>query len=245
MTDAARLPRWGWAGRPERLGVQLVKELGADLISGTIPAGSTLPSETALCTQFGVSRTVMREALKSLELKGLISIRQGDGTTVLPRSSWNFLDREVLRVILAGGQSESVRDEARGIRSQLEAELVRMGGHLLTDADFSQLEKLLAEMDSEAETEALQRADHEFHDVILCAADSPIRRSIVRNLMDEGNSAATDALRPGAAHYIVANAEHREVFHLLQKGKVEEAAEQMRLHILRGHWLEGAAEKNQ
>ena len=97
-----------WTGtrsrRPARLASVVLEELAHQIIGGTLPEGSVLPTEPALCEQFGFSRTVIREGLKQLEERGLVRVEQGRGTTVQPRDSWNLLDPAVIRIALAYDQ---------------------------------------------------------------------------------------------------------------------------------------------
>ena len=60
--------------------------------AATWPQERCCPTEPVLCEQFGFSRTVIREALKLLEERGLVRVEQGRGTTVQPREAWNLLD---------------------------------------------------------------------------------------------------------------------------------------------------------
>src|SRR5690349_17403486 len=76
------------AGRPARLSVVVVGVLADAIVSGRYPSGSLLPPEPALCQSFDVSRSVVREALKALEEKGLVHARQGHGTTITPPDEW-------------------------------------------------------------------------------------------------------------------------------------------------------------
>ncbi len=75
---------------------QLVDTLGSQIVDGTLPAGDRLPTEDRLAAQFGASRLVIREAMKSLAAKGLVTIRPRTGTHVQPRSAWNLFDPDVL-----------------------------------------------------------------------------------------------------------------------------------------------------
>jgi DNA-binding FadR family transcriptional regulator len=75
---------------------QVAHNIGRRIVEGTIPEGALLPREAELGTQFGVSRQAIREALKVLAAKGLLASRRRTGTHVLPRSSWNLLDPDVL-----------------------------------------------------------------------------------------------------------------------------------------------------
>ena len=92
-----RKPPW----RPARFASVVVEELAESIISGALAEGDVLPTEPALCNQFGFSRTVIREALKMLEERGLVRVEQGRGTTVQPRDAWNLLDPLVLGIALS------------------------------------------------------------------------------------------------------------------------------------------------
>src|SRR5690606_11912512 len=71
-------------------------ELGFAIVSGHYPEGSILPPDSDLLDRFGVARTVLREALKTLAAKGLIEARARIGTRILPRNRWNLFDADVL-----------------------------------------------------------------------------------------------------------------------------------------------------
>src|SRR6478672_8400200 len=101
MSTQAHPPRDGSASwRPARFAAVVVEELTQQIISGELPVDEVLPTEPALCEQFGFSRTVIREALKLLEERGLVRVEQGRGTTVQPRDAWNLLDPVVLQMAL-------------------------------------------------------------------------------------------------------------------------------------------------
>ncbi|WP_243463671.1 FadR/GntR family transcriptional regulator, partial [Brucella suis] len=70
----------------------VVGELGRGIVAGTIPEGSILPGDHELSLRFGVSRTVLREAMKTLAAKRLIEPKAKVGTRVLGHASWNFFD---------------------------------------------------------------------------------------------------------------------------------------------------------
>jgi DNA-binding FadR family transcriptional regulator len=77
-------------GRPVRFGNVVQATLIDKIASGELAPGTTLPTEAALCEAFGVSRTVIRESFKLLEEKGLVRVRQGQGTTVELPEQWNL-----------------------------------------------------------------------------------------------------------------------------------------------------------
>ena len=75
---------------------QVANHLGVRIVSGDFGPGAALPIESELCEYYGVSRTTVREAVKSLAGTRLIGVSPKVGTRVLPFSEWNLLDRDVL-----------------------------------------------------------------------------------------------------------------------------------------------------
>jgi DNA-binding FadR family transcriptional regulator len=71
---------------------QIARRLGARIVSGEMEEGAALPNEAALSKELGVSRTVVREAVKVLAAKDLLEVRPKTGTKVRPRRDWNMLD---------------------------------------------------------------------------------------------------------------------------------------------------------
>src|SRR3954452_12508373 len=98
MTAPGQQPNAGapaapkWARRPANLASAITAELVERIVRGGHPSGTSLPPEPALCETFAVSRTVVREAVKVLQEKGLVQVRQGAGTVVTPPETWNVLD---------------------------------------------------------------------------------------------------------------------------------------------------------
>ncbi|RWF40725.1 MAG: FadR family transcriptional regulator, partial [Mesorhizobium sp.] len=88
----------------------VVEQIGLRIVQGDFLPGEALPNADDSSEMLGVSRTVLREAIKVLAGKGLVESRPKTGTRVRPRSDWNFLDPDVLSWRYAGGVSaEDVR----------------------------------------------------------------------------------------------------------------------------------------
>src|SRR5580692_10842882 len=78
------------------MSAQVTRIIGARIVSGEFAPGDTRPIESELCEAYGVSRSTIREAVKNLAAKRLIEVAPKVGTRVLPFSSWNLLDPDVL-----------------------------------------------------------------------------------------------------------------------------------------------------
>lgn len=85
----------------------IIEFLARQILSGTLKHNDVLPNEIDFAASFGVSRTMIRDVLKSLEMKGLIERRTNVGTRVRSINSWNLLDSELLdwsRGVLTGSR---------------------------------------------------------------------------------------------------------------------------------------------
>ncbi len=115
--------------------------LGRAILAGRFEVGASLPPEPVLCAALGVSRTVVREAIKSLVAKGLLVTGPKLGTRVLPNELWNWFDPDVIAwQAHAGLSSEFVRD-LQELRLVVEPAAVRMAAVKATADDITQLEQ--------------------------------------------------------------------------------------------------------
>src|ERR687884_1991426 len=140
---------WSMARRPARLSVLVVDALVDAIVSGTYPPGSLLPPEPVLCQSFDVSRSVVREATKALEEKGLARARQGHGTTISPPDEWNLLDPAVLDATIRADETMQILDQLVDVRVALESAMARTAARSMSDADLAELGDLLEEMTSQ------------------------------------------------------------------------------------------------
>ena len=99
---------------------RIAHEIGQRILHGDLAPGEVLPSEVALGLQFGVSRTVLREAIKVLAAKGMVESRTKIGTRVRARDQWNMLDPDVLSWSLASHEAESYAAGVTEMRHILE-----------------------------------------------------------------------------------------------------------------------------
>ena len=112
-----------WPRRPRRLATALVEDLVDRVVGGEPPEGATLPIEPVLCETFGVSRTVVREAVKSLETMRLVRVQQGQGTTVRPFADWDLLNPLVLAAVVRHDAENAILEDLVDVRRALEAQM--------------------------------------------------------------------------------------------------------------------------
>lgn len=114
--------------------------LGEAIVSGRHPPGSTIPPEPTLCEELGVSRTVVREAVKSLVAKGLISTGPKVGTRVMPSDQWNWFDPHVVAWQSKVGLTREFLRDLQELRRVVEPAAVRMAAERATPEDIAGIE---------------------------------------------------------------------------------------------------------
>jgi DNA-binding FadR family transcriptional regulator len=184
----------------------VINEVGRAIVAGEMPVGSSLPGDAEMMDRFGVSRTVLREALKTLEAKGLVEARAKVGTRVLPQSRWNLFDRQILAWKLECGPSPAFLAAFQDIRTSLEVQAARQAAHHREAEHVRLLRYWLNQrqvMTHQPEPFAL--AEFELHRVVCEASGNPFLRassamlefgaavSVKARLLPDG-SAPTDGL---------------------------------------------------
>jgi DNA-binding FadR family transcriptional regulator len=152
--------------------------------NGTAP-GATLSDETALSGQFGVSRTVVREAIKVLASKGLVETRPKVGTQVRPRRHWNLLDSDVLNWRYETGPDEGFLEEISEVREIIEPPAVFLAAERATEDEVAKILTLCDRMEDAAakDGEDYIDADMAFHTAILDACHNDLLAQLSDTIM--------------------------------------------------------------
>jgi len=210
----------------------LVDHLIDLIVSGGIRPDQLLPVESALCEAYGVSRTVVREAIKSLEAKGLLRARQGVGTLVSAEESWNLLDPAVLSAIVRNDERYDVLDQLILVRTSLESSLAREAARRATDTDLADLRELMTRLDAAVrEPEALDDVDVAFHERIMLASGNKLGRAIVHTVHAEARHSPRYVGHSTLAHRLDSNRQHRAVLDAIEARDADAAARLMAEHI--------------
>lgn len=229
-----RTPVVASAARPPaaRLGVAVVADLVAAIVTGTLAPGEVLPPEGVLSQQFGVSRTVIRESVKRIEEKGLVVVAQGRGTTVNPPNMWNVLDPVVLSAMVDHDDSLGVLDELSVVRGSLEASMARAAAARQNPDRSAALRAVYEEtLRRLSDVDAYNEADAEFHYTIMEQSGNRLAANITRILFARARASARFTGIPGADQVHFAVDEHRAILDAILAGDGEGAAQAMRDHI--------------
>lgn len=124
----------------------LAEKLAQKILAGDYPPESILPGEMELAEIFGVSRTAVREAVKTLSAKGMLLPRPRIGTRVMPQAYWNFLDTELLSWWLTENNFQDVMTHFLVLRRSLEPQACLLAATLGTAEQKAELNTLMKEM---------------------------------------------------------------------------------------------------
>lgn len=117
-----------------------LEHLGERIVRGAWAPGDSIPPEPMLCEELGVSRTVVREAVKSLAAKGLVTTGPKVGTRVQPSEQWNWFDPEVIRWQSSAGLTREFLRDLQDLRRVLEPAAVRLAAQRATARDLRDIE---------------------------------------------------------------------------------------------------------
>jgi DNA-binding FadR family transcriptional regulator len=133
-------------GRGQNLTSSIVQDLGIAIVTGKYSDKNPFPVEADLCTQYGASRSILREAVKMLTAKGLLGARPRQGTWVQPEESWNLFDPDVMRWLLERKFSLSLLIEFTQIRLAVEPAAAAMAAIEAGPAEKASIERALKRM---------------------------------------------------------------------------------------------------
>jgi GntR family transcriptional regulator, transcriptional repressor for pyruvate dehydrogenase complex len=163
----------------EPLPAQVARLLLDYLLAGNVTPGTRLPSERRLAEELGVGRSVVREALKSLGLLGLIEVRQGDGTYVKQLES-ELLPKVIEWGLLLGERRTRDLVEAR---RHLEVITAQLAAARRDDSDLVALHEALQGMEAaEGDIETFVGHDVAFHLRVAEAADNWVLSAVLTNI---------------------------------------------------------------
>lgn len=169
--------------RAARLSDQVAAQLQGLITSGAFRAGEKLPSERELCELLGVSRTVVREAVRALVVKGLLEVRPGGGMAV--RAPDTALVSELMSVMLRTDSGEIAFGHVHEVRRLLEVEIAGLAAERRDDEDIARMElQLRAMVEHEADHRRWAEADVAFHAAIAAATHNPLYPILLGTIVD-------------------------------------------------------------
>jgi len=211
--------------RNTKLGDQISHQLVEAIISGRYQPGNQLPPERDLAVMFKTSRVAVREALGALIAKGILSTRQGSGTTVNPIEQWNTLDPDIL--LLRHG--DQTLDQLHEVRRIIEPELAALAAQRATSDEIETL-RALCDLPLDDTIEQHIERDTNFHVAIARATKNTVLQIVLWSISDLlRESRRRSFLVPG--ELAAARDWHRVVFEAIEQHDATAARRAMLEHM--------------
>jgi GntR family transcriptional regulator, galactonate operon transcriptional repressor len=163
-----------------RFGEEVVDVVTNQLVGGGVPAQTPLPSEAEMAEGFGVSRTVIREAMKELETMGLVEKHAGKRTWTAPASSWNLLDPRILHARVRHDPDFSFIDDVMAVRTALEAEMAAQVASRASDDELAELGRICNALEANLHRlDTYLELDTLFHNTIMRTSRNQLAMAVV------------------------------------------------------------------
>ncbi|MGE0502652.1 MAG: FadR/GntR family transcriptional regulator [Rhizobiaceae bacterium] len=218
--------------RKPRLADRMADGLRGKIVAGKLAPGAKLPAEHRLAEEYGVSRTVVREAVARLSADGLVHARQGAGVFVTDRAS-ALADGMFSEI----GKKISMVLNVLEVRMAIEMESAALAAQRRSPSQAADIVAAYRTFDALLERgESTGSADFAFHRAIATATNNPFYVEILdalglRAIPRELVTTISEELRRVPEYQVLLQAEHREIVNAISAGDPEAARQAMRNHL--------------
>lgn len=207
---------------------QMAGEIRQRILSGDLAVGAQLPNELQLAEQYGVSRAVVREAIRILAQEGLVEVRRGLGTFAIDGTSEAL--RGSLGLMMSINQSEGSFDLVE-VREVLEPEIAAKAAERATPEEIAALREIVQIMDENIDNgEVFVKQDLLFHLTLAQATHNLLFPKLIEPIVDllfeqrRGTFQVSGSAERGQVH-------HRQIVEAVSQGNSEVARAAMREHL--------------
>ena len=196
---------------------QVSTKIRTDIKEGRFKVGEKIPSEPALMELYSVGRSTIREAIKSLNLSGILTVQQGFGTKV------NAIPTEPIEQRLRNSDFEEINQ----VRALLEQEIVRLATQNRTESDLVKIKEALESrkraIEQELRTECTN-ADIEFHLAIARASCNRVLTDLYESFTFIIRDFFAKRAPSGIMHFALSHHLHQALFDAIREGNIESAS---------------------
>jgi GntR family transcriptional repressor for pyruvate dehydrogenase complex len=214
--------------RHKKIFEEILDQIKEMMLQERLTVGQRIPPEIRLAESLGVSRSSLREALRILDVLGIIESKTGEGTVIRKADPENLKNLMTL-VAVSGGINTVDLYEAR---CAIEVEAAMLAAVRRSEQDLAMMEQALKEMDSLSNNEASAQFDYMFHRAIVKASQNEILKMMISFIADLLGEQIRDTRRSLAPDVLTRFQEqHWKIFEGIRRRDPEEASSVMREHL--------------
>ncbi len=209
---------------------QVIDQIRSMIDKGTLKKGDKLPSERKLVEQLNVSRASIREALRALEVIGLIECRQGEGSYIKASFQDNLFEPLSIMFMLEGSNQEEIWE----LRKILEVEAAGLAAKRITSVQLKELKDLTHRFINSEDEDINAEIDKEFHYKIAECSGNVLIFNILRTvsiLVDHFIKDARKLILIHEGNKEILFSQHNEIYLSIEKRSPADARQAMRVHL--------------
>lgn len=219
----------------DRLYQQIADQIEKSIILKKMNVGERLPSERDLAERLGVSRTIIREAIKILGVRGLVEVRHGSGTYITEITSESA--STPIKRYLSSSETGNVYAKLYEVRRSLEIDIAGLAAQRATEEDLEQIEGALEKQEkAKNQLEVFTRADFAFHSALAAATHNELYSMLlaaISDLMLEFRSVAYQSDPEGSIRGALVF--HKKLLKCMKDQNAEKARQVMQEHLDQGN----------
>ncbi|BDR72076.1 GntR family transcriptional regulator [Clostridium tetani] len=209
---------------------EVIEQIKDMIYKGILKKGDKLPSERDMVEKLQVSRTSVREALRSLEIVGLIESRQGEGNFIKEDFEDGLIEPLSVMFMLQDSKSEEILE----LRKIIEVGTIKLAAKRITESELEELNELKEKLKTPNKEENLAEIDREFHYKIAAASKNFLLLGVLNAISALMESYIKDARKSileeeGNRQELIT--QHENIFEALNNNSEDEAVEAMTKHL--------------
>ncbi|WP_209700818.1 FadR/GntR family transcriptional regulator [Clostridium algifaecis] len=209
---------------------QVIEQIKNMIVDGTLKRGDRLPSERELVENLEVSRTSVREAIRALQIMGLIECKQGEGNFIKENFENTLLEPISIMFMLQQSDPEQILD----VRKIIETETAALAAERITEEQLDELKKLTESFQVCRNENENVKFDKQFHYKIAKASANLLIVNILNamsSLMDSFLEDARKKILIDKENVMVLANQHKLIYESIRDGNGAKASEEMRKHL--------------
>lgn len=232
---------FGFSLQRDRLYTQVADQIEQLIADESLHPGDKLPGEREMAERMGVSRTVVREAIRVLGVRGLVQVKTGCGTYVQEPSAKDAAAS--IGRFLKLRQGDAPFAHVHEVRSMIELETAGLAAERATDDDIGRLERTIEGMAAHRQDlDAYIKCDHAFHEGLAEATHNSLFNVLLGPISDLLHQVILVSVQaPGALD--VGLSHHRNILAQVQRRDPQAARQAMREHLTEARSLVQTAQQ--
>ncbi|MGV8906145.1 MAG: FadR/GntR family transcriptional regulator [Acetobacterium sp.] len=214
----------------KKIYLQILEQIKENIIEGNLKKGDRLPSERQWSEQLGVSRATIREAIRALEMIGLVKCKQGEGNFI----AQNFEDTLTQPLTIMFWLSNGKISEIQELRRALETESAMLAADHMTAEKYDILENICTAIETETDEAVRATLDKRFHYEIAMASENTLIKNVLTSSSSLIEALIKDirvAILTDPQRGALIDRQHRNILIALSKGEPHKAAMAMSQHM--------------